>query len=172
MVHDRVVITDEQQVEPRGELRARDVLGRRHAFGLVGVVMQVRRIPAGRRRVEQAFDGDACGRRLAGAHVELQLRTRPEKTSARRDREPIRAGRQLGLDAALAIELGKERAAAEILDERFLALRDRDAGIGRVVRARIAHVKLDATWRVEREKSRASSLRRRRLASRTGLVCE
>ncbi len=36
-----IVIADEQQIEPGGQLRTGEVLGRRDAFRLVGVVVQV-----------------------------------------------------------------------------------------------------------------------------------
>ena len=50
------MVADEQQVQPAGQLRARQVCGRGDRLGLIGVMVQVGRIPAVRGRIEQHRD--------------------------------------------------------------------------------------------------------------------
>ena len=52
VVDGRIMIADEQQIQPRRQLRAGQIAGRRDRFGLVGVMVQIRRVPAAGRWIE------------------------------------------------------------------------------------------------------------------------
>ena len=84
------------------------------------------------------------------AHVELHILAGRKKPGTRRDREPVRARCQRGLDPSLAIELGEECVPAEVFDERFLPLRDCNAGVECMTAACVPHVEIDTTGRIKR----------------------
>ena len=82
-VHGRIVIADEQKIEPRRELRARQIRRWCHRLCLIRVVVQIGGVPAARRRVEQRRDGDPALPYLAGGNREPHLGVRRQEAAAR-----------------------------------------------------------------------------------------
>ena len=77
------MIADEQQIEPRRQLRARQIRRWCHRLGLIRVVVQIGGVPAARRRIEQRRNGDPALRDLAGGNREPHLGVRRQEAAAR-----------------------------------------------------------------------------------------
>jgi hypothetical protein len=147
VIDGRIVIADEQQIQSGRKLRARQIRGRRDRLRLVGVMMQVRPIPAAGGWIEKRRQQDFFLLVGARADSHRHLPAGSEKRPAMRYLEAVIPRRDRDLRAALSIEVGKEFLSAEKLDQRALPLKDGDARIQGNGAARINDRELDPAGR-------------------------